>query len=600
MNRQLRTAVLITSLVTGLAAYADPVLIVSDGVTSTGPITLTGGSGTFVASSFDSSWSVVVVAGESKPLIGSASSPNMELDIQAVSLGSANDLTVTLSDNNFGPTSGSNNVTAHIDGQAFGGSGSVITFNTYVDTNNTLAALTTALTASGGIAPNIYSSTVSNSLSLAGPYSLTEVITIPGATAATYSLDANLNASNQPCACVVSFTCPPNVMICANQPVPDPVTEAGRIVATDTCLGTVPVSFIGAVTNGTCPSPSSITYTFGATSGCGQLFTCNQTITINCLPACDVTTVSNTIAGTSNLTASVQSAGTGASYAWTIMNGTITAGQGTSSITYSAGTDTSNPVIVCVTVTSAAGCQSTCCASVPVTPQSCPCVSHSIQYNFNGTQIIFQSTPGGSYVWFLSDGKVSGLPSNKKVTLHISSQTITIPKTGSMPADITFPVPDAFITFDPAATVATTTFDTVNNVWRETFPTASMAGNILFDAVAFKVPAAGLPGGIKNVNWTGTFTTDTAGISLNWQWHAAAYSNFTSDYNSLAPKPTDDNKASIYKNSDLAGTPEGTDPVSMKAWKSFVEGGASGGGGANYTGSGSSTISVTPCVCPNP
>jgi hypothetical protein len=598
MKRQLRTAALLTSLITGLAAYADPVLVVSDGVTSTGPITLTGGSGTFVASSFDSSWSVVVVAGESKPLVGSSNSPIMELDIQAISVGSANDLTVTLSDNNFGPTSGSNNATAHIDGQAFGGTGSVITFNTYYDTNNTLAALTTPLTSSGGIAPNAYNSTVTSNLSLAGPYSLTEVITIPGANAATYSLDANLNASNQPCTCTVSFTCQPNQMICASDTVPNGSTEASQIVATDTCLGTVAVSFLGATTNGTCPS--IITYTFGATSGCGQLFTCNQTITVSCLPDCSVTTVSNAVAGTSNLTASVQNAGTGASYVWTISNGSITAGQGTSSITYTAGTNTATPVVVCVTVTTAAGCQSSCCASVPVTPQPCPCGSHSIQYNFNGTQIIFQSTPGGSYVWFLSDGKVSGLPSNKKVTLHISSQTITIPKTGSMPADITFPVPDAFITFDPAATVATTTFDTVNNVWRETFPTTSMSGNILFDAVAFKVPAAGLPGGIKNVNWTGTFTTDTAGISLNWQWHAAAYSNFTSDYNSLAPKPTDDNKASIYKNSDLAGTPEGTDSVSMKAWKSFVEGGASGGGGANYTGSGSSTISVTPCVCPNP
>jgi hypothetical protein len=51
------------------------------------------------------------------------------------------------------------------------------------------------------------------------------------------------------------------------------------------------------------------------------------------------------------------------------MNGTITAGQGTSSITYTAGTDTNNPVKICVTVTSAAGCQSTCCADVHVSPK---------------------------------------------------------------------------------------------------------------------------------------------------------------------------------------------------------------------------------------
>lgn len=229
----------------------------------------------------------------------------------------------------------------------------------------------------------------------------------------------------------------------------------------------------------------------------------------------------------------------------------------------------------------------------------CPCVPHDIKYNFNGTQIIFQSTAGGSYVWFISDGKVNGLPSNKKVVLHISDQSITIPAKGSSPQYV-IPVPDAFITFDPSATVATTTFDTVNDVWRMDYPPSGMSGNIFYGGVAFKVPLIGLPGGIQNVDWSGTFTTDTAGVSLQWQWSAANYSNFTADYNSIAPKPTDDNQKSIYKNSDHAGTPEGTDTVSGKPWKSFVVGGASGGGGGNYTGSGSSTINVTPCVCPNP
>jgi len=235
---------------------------------------------------------------------------------------------------------------------------------------------------------------------------------------------------------------------------------------------------------------------------------------------------------------------------------------------------------------------------LPCTCPPCPCDPHDIKYNFNGTQIIFRNTSGGSYVWFISDGKVSGLPANQKALLHVSNQKIVIPATGSSP-QYTVPVPDAFITFDPSASLATTTFDTVNNVWRMNFPSSGMAGNVFYGAVAFKVPLAGLPGGIKNVDWSGIFTTDTVGLSVTWQWHAANYSNFTSDYNSIAPKPTDDNSASIYKNSDHAGTPEGTDLISGKSWKSFVVGGASGGGGGNYTGSGSSTIQLTPCVCPN-
>jgi hypothetical protein len=76
-------------------------------------------------------------------------------------------------------------------------------------------------------------------------------------------------------------------------------------------------------------------------------------------------------------------------------------------------------------------------------------------------------------------------------------------------------------------------------------------------------------------------------VGLNWKWAAAVYTSFNSDYNALGVKPVDDNKASQYKNSDHAGTPEN--------YKQFVTGGARGGGGSNYTGSLSGTESVGPC-----
>lgn len=373
MKEKIRNAVLITSLVTGLAAYANPVLTITDGVTTNSVTLNNNGAGFFSTASFDSSWSVVTVAGESKPSIGSSNSPNMEVDIQATTLGSANALTITLTDNNFGPTSGNNNVTANFNGQVVSGNGGVVTFNTFYDTNNNLGAETTPLTSSGGMAPNIYSSTETASLSQSGPYSLTEVVTIPGATAASYSLLGNLQSSNQPCTCTVTFNCPTNVAICESDTVPDPMAELSQITATDSCTGGVPVSFIGATTNGLCPlSPVIITYTFGAMSSCGKLFTCNQMITVSCLPACEVSTISSTIAGTSNLTASVQNAGTGASYLWSVSNGSIESGQGTPSIVYDAGTDTNNPVKVSVTVTTAAGCESTCFADVSVSPPKPP------------------------------------------------------------------------------------------------------------------------------------------------------------------------------------------------------------------------------------
>src|SRR5207248_3349093 len=108
-------------------------------------------------------------------------------------------------------------------------------------------------------------------------------------------------------------------------------------------------------------------------------------------------------------------------------------------------------------------------------------------------------------------------------------------------------VPDALVTFSPLVTSATTTFDTANNRWVTTIPTVLPGsklkqfeieiGRIFASGVAFTVPAAGLPGGIKNVTWSAAYSTDTPGMNLRWRWGAAVYSTFSSDYNALKVKP---------------------------------------------------------------
>jgi hypothetical protein len=171
------------------------------------------------------------------------------------------------------------------------------------------------------------------------------------------------------------------------------------------------------------------------------------------------------------------------------------------------------------------------------------------------------------------------------VTLKFLNQKITFGTTNVS-------VPDAIVTFSPSATCAKTEFG--GGGWKITAPKSGLAGNLFLSGLAYKVPAAGLPGGIKPVTWSGTFITDTPGVNLNWQWAAAVYSSFTTDYSALAGgggvKATDDTKgdcAGANKNSDHAGTPE--------KYKTKVIGGATGGGGANYTGSLSGTQSVSPC-----
>ncbi len=206
-----------------------------------------------------------------------------------------------------------------------------------------------------------------------------------------------------------------------------------------------------------------------------------------------------------------------------------------------------------------------------------PSAISAITSSFNGTGI-----PAGDFLWFSSVAKVQGVQSSP-VAVHVTDQTITFTANAT---PYTLSVPDTNLTLTPGATSATTSFDTGSNAWDTSVP-ATFSGNVFLAGVSFQA-VGGLPGGIKNVTWQGTFTTDTPGIKVNWQWAAAVYSRFTTDATALGVKPVDDNRLSQYQNSDHAGTPE--------LFKSFVLGGARGGGGSNFTGSYSATASVTPTV----
>lgn len=210
------------------------------------------------------------------------------------------------------------------------------------------------------------------------------------------------------------------------------------------------------------------------------------------------------------------------------------------------------------------------------TPTPAPGSTSTSAANFDGTAI-----SKGNYIWFNSVLKPSGLGSHP-VTFRFTQQTITS-------SNFTLSVPDATVTFDPVATLAATTFS--GGMWVTRVPSSGLAGNTFLSALSYLVPA-NLPGGIKNVTWSGTFTSDTPGVTLQWQWGAAVYVKFSSDDNSLGVKPVDDNMASIYKNSDHAGTPE--DFKSNVVNGVTVTGGATGGGGSNYTGGYSGTVNVGP------
>jgi len=217
---------------------------------------------------------------------------------------------------------------------------------------------------------------------------------------------------------------------------------------------------------------------------------------------------------------------------------------------------------------------------VNVASEGTGCSASTISANFNGTSI-----PSGYTIWFTSVIKAQGL-ANMPVMVNMSNASVSFTAGGT---PYTISVPNFAVTFNPSATTATLSYN--GSSWTESVP-SSIGGNVLMGAVAFPV-STNLPGGIQNVTWTGTFSsTQQSGLKLNWAWSAAVYSQFNSDYTQLGVKPVDDNKADpSYPNSDHAGTPESD--------KSYVTGGAMGGGGSNYTGGLSGTLAVVPCQAPS-
>ncbi len=227
---------------------------------------------------------------------------------------------------------------------------------------------------------------------------------------------------------------------------------------------------------------------------------------------------------------------------------------------------------------------SSVCPSPPPPP---PCVATATNSsNFNGTFV-----PAGSFIWFNANFTAHNVPSSG-VTIDFTKGNISFTAGG---ISHSLAVPNAKITFSPSATCTSTTFDSMTSTWVTTVP-ISGDDEIFLTGLAWPVPSGGLPGGANPVNFSGTYSAETSapGLSIQMKWGAAAYSSFTTDYNALQIK-AGHQTACGESNGDHAGTPEGVNSTNTP-WKKFVIGGARGGGGSNFTGSWSGTLSIK--ICP--
>jgi hypothetical protein len=207
-----------------------------------------------------------------------------------------------------------------------------------------------------------------------------------------------------------------------------------------------------------------------------------------------------------------------------------------------------------------------------------PCTSQtSITSNFNGTSIA-----AGDYIWFNSVMKLSGPAPSGGTQIYFTHQTITFEAGG---VTYTLHPPDSEVIYSTSATKATFVY---SGGFITTVP-ASFGDNVFLSGLAFEVPVT-FSGGINPVTWSGTISGSVA-QSIHWQWGAAVYTHFTTNYNALGIKPTHSTNLDSYPNGDQAGTPEN--------FKAYVTGGARGGGGSNFTGSYSGTGSASD-TCPTP
>jgi hypothetical protein len=146
-------------------------------------------------------------------------------------------------------------------------------------------------------------------------------------------------------------------------------------------------------------------YTLIATNGACVVTSSPVAVTVNSFPSATVTAPA-VVCANGGGTASVPSA-SGASYHWTVTNGSITSGQGTNIIAFAAGSSGSGSVTVSASVTTN-GCTSNGSANVPIDALA-PVITPDGPTSFcAGGSVNLTASPGGlSYQW-LADGNPIG------------------------------------------------------------------------------------------------------------------------------------------------------------------------------------------------
>jgi hypothetical protein len=198
-----------------------------------------------------------------------------------------------------------------------------------------------------------------------------------------------------------------------------------------------------------------------------------------------------------------------------------------------------------------------------------------LQTTTTGTGAIsanFNSTTVNGALWVNAVGSIANNPNpNGTSILRFNSQKVTLTNNGTT---LTYALPSSVVTISNKVSTPTTTYNSQTNTWMVNVP-ASYTGNFFIGGM----PIQGtFSGGLQNVVYNGSFSTDTAGLTVNWQWAAAGYSNLSNNLNALG----------VSTLNGVAGVPSN--------FTQMLTGGGTSTGGTNYTGSYSISNTEVPSV----
>ena len=322
----------------------------------------------------------------------------------SVTLTSAGSRTITATDTVTTSITGTANTTVAASATHF----SLAPAGTYapgVPFNLTVTALDASNATVPGYAGTIHFTTSAPSSTLPADYtfvagdngthtfSVTLTATGTQSVTATDTVTASITGS-----ATMSGICPPGPAPFASASNSGPACAGGTVNLFASGSGTVyawtgPGGFTSTQQNPTgITVAGTYTVTVSSTGPCGGSAQASTTVVINPIPQATVTANGSTCSFSPGNTASVVSAGAGATYTWSITNGAITGGIGTPNIVYSAGG--SGSVHLAVTVTTAGGCSASSSAdvsinsgptiSVPSTLNACGASTITIPYTLTG------------------------------------------------------------------------------------------------------------------------------------------------------------------------------------------------------------------------